>query len=134
MMWNVMWKWGLQLPSSVSDLARFPAVSQDVVCEPVRRLNQKGILRQKNGSWQVWKAPWVALTSTWGFEGERGQAPLLLACRILPLLPRESKTSGHQAIPATSCSCIAAAWELGTCVLWINCAYCLWYQKCVSQL
>ncbi|VCW60558.1 unnamed protein product [Gulo gulo] len=53
MMLNVMWKWGLRLPLSVSELARFPAVFQDVMCEPVRRLNQKDTLRQKNGSWQI---------------------------------------------------------------------------------
>lgn len=35
----------------------------------------------------------------------------------------------HQAIPATSCSYIASAWELGTFILWINCAHCLWYQN-----
>lgn len=52
---------GTGSPSSVGassdpSLAQFPIVFQDVVFEPERRLKQKGIPGQKNGSWQGWTA------------------------------------------------------------------------------
>lgn len=54
--------------------------------EPLRRLNQKGIPGQKNGSFQVLPCG-AALISIWGFKGIKDQAPVLpkhVECHFFP--------------------------------------------------